>query len=120
SMFLRWMVRKGYPDLGLYSHLDPAELTVPLDVHLSRIARNLGWSSRKGVDGSMAVEVSGALAEISAGDPLKYDFPLTRPGILGRCNGSFQKKVCPSCLLRTVCSQSTRTVAEKSKGTSLR
>ncbi|MCB1138631.1 MAG: DUF2400 domain-containing protein [Leptospiraceae bacterium] len=105
SMFLRWMVRKDYPDLGLYRCLDPAELTVPLDVHLGRIARNLGFSARKGADSTMAVEVSMALSGLWPADPLKYDFALTRPGILGRCTGSFQESACPSCILRRVCAQ---------------
>lgn len=104
-MFLRWMVRKEYPDLGLYRSFRTEDLIVPLDVHMGRIARNLSLSQRKTVDWVMATEVSAALRRIKPEDPTAYDFSLTRPGILGRCSGVYQDSVCPGCGLHDICIQ---------------
>ena len=105
-MFLRWMVRRSYPDLGLYRSFSAAGLVVPLDVHMGRIGQNLGLTSRKIRDWKMAAQISAGLARLDPEDPLKYDFALTRPGILGKCSGSYQKEVCPRCPLRSICAQS--------------
>ncbi|MFO8098808.1 MAG: DUF2400 domain-containing protein, partial [Salinibacter sp.] len=42
NMYLRWMVRDGPVDLGLWSCLDPSDLMLPLDVHAGRQVRALG------------------------------------------------------------------------------
>ena len=39
NMFLRWMVRKGPVDLGVWNFIKPSELLIPLDVHVARISR---------------------------------------------------------------------------------
>ncbi|MBI38549.1 MAG: TIGR02757 family protein [Leptospiraceae bacterium] len=104
-MFLRWMVRKEHPDLGLYSSFSPDKLIVPLDVHIGRIGRNLNLTSRKTQDWEMAAQISGGLSRLCPEDPLRYDFALTRPGILGQCRGTWHAKICPNCELRTICAQ---------------
>jgi len=47
-MFTRWMVRtnKEGIDFGLWD-IDPALLSLPLDVHSGRVARSLGLLKRK-------------------------------------------------------------------------
>ena len=102
-MFLRWMVRTEHPDLGLYKSFDAASLVIPLDVHMGRMARNLGLTGRKTLDWTTAVEVSRKIASISGGDPARYDFALTRPGILGACKAKFVASICGQCRLQPIC-----------------
>jgi len=80
NLFLRWVVRKDAPDLGLWSCLTPRELVIPLDVHVARAAIELDLTSRKTRDWKMALEITEALRLISPDDPLKYDFALHKLG----------------------------------------
>ena len=50
NMFLRWMVRGGNVDLGIWNFMKPAELLIPLDVHVARVSRSMGLLSRKSND----------------------------------------------------------------------
>jgi len=47
TLFVRWMVRSGYPDFGVWRHVPTGELRVPLDQHVHWIAYNLGLTSRR-------------------------------------------------------------------------
>jgi uncharacterized protein (TIGR02757 family) len=81
NLFLRWMVRQDDVDPGGWYNLPPARLVVPLDVHMHRISLKLGLTGRRQADMRTALEVTAALAEFSPGDPVRYDFALTRLGI---------------------------------------
>ena len=64
-MFLRWMVRsneKGV-DFGIWNKIDRSELSLPLDVHTGRIARELGLLSRNLNDHKSVNEIDLKLAE---------------------------------------------------------
>jgi uncharacterized protein (TIGR02757 family) len=83
-LFLRWMVRpEDGLDCGIWRRVSPARLVVPLDVHMERLARSLGWTRRRSPSWGMAVEVTEALKRLDPDDPTRYDFALTRLGILG-------------------------------------
>lgn len=82
NLFLRWMVRSDAVDPGGWSAVSPATLIVPLDTHMHRIATKLGLTKRRAADFRAAREVTAAFGEISPDDPVKYDFALTRLGIL--------------------------------------
>ena len=103
NLFLRWMVRRGSPDLGLWTFVDPAKLVVPLDTHVHRIARFLGLTGRKSADWKTARAVTDRLATFDAADPVRYDFALCRLGILDLCSRRRRKEQCDVCLLRDVC-----------------
>lgn len=81
NLFLRWMVRQDAVDLGIWQHVSPAQLIVPLDVHMHRIARRLGLTKRNAADITTALEISRAFKKCCPHDPIKYDFCLTRFGI---------------------------------------
>ena len=102
-MFLRWMVRPGWPDLGLWQGLSPADLVIPLDTHVARVARFIGLSHRRTADGVMAGEVTRALRRLDPVDPLRYDFALSHLGILGDCPGRRSRTTCGTCPLFPVC-----------------
>jgi uncharacterized protein (TIGR02757 family) len=101
-LFLRWMVRSGFPDLGLYRTISPAQLIVPLDVHMARIGIILGFTERSSADSVTALEITRGLAGIDPVDPLRFDFFLTRPGILGDCR-SRNPEICKSCEIYQLC-----------------
>jgi len=104
NLFLRWMVRKDEVDPGLWSSIDKAKLIVPVDVHISRICRIVGFHSRKTASLSAALEITESFAKIEPADPVKYDFTLSRIGILEDCNGKY-KPNCQDCELFKFCSQ---------------
>ncbi|MBI4556779.1 MAG: TIGR02757 family protein [Candidatus Hydrogenedentes bacterium] len=80
-LFLRWMVRHDAVDPGGWVDLSAEKLVVPLDTHLFRIARQLGFTDRKQANLRTALEVTEAFRRICPEDPVKYDFVLTRFGI---------------------------------------
>ncbi|MCX5752927.1 MAG: TIGR02757 family protein [Candidatus Krumholzibacteria bacterium] len=82
NLFLRWMVRSDAVDPGGWSEVPPSMLIVPLDTHMHRISTKLGLTKRHTADFRAAREVTAAFREISPDDPVKYDFALTRLGIL--------------------------------------
>ena len=103
NLFLRWMVRRTSPDLGLWTFVDPAKLVVPLDTHVHRIATFLGLNGRKTADWKAARALTDRLARFDAADPVRYDFALCRLGILDLCSRKRRKENCDVCLLRDVC-----------------
>jgi uncharacterized protein (TIGR02757 family) len=83
NMFLRWMVRKddGGVDFGIWNNLKPADLIMPCDLHVDRVARKLKLINRKQTDWQTAIELTEHLREFDPIDPVKYDFALFGLGI---------------------------------------
>jgi uncharacterized protein (TIGR02757 family) len=81
NLALRWLVRKGPVDLGLWKKLKPAALYIPLDVHVGRTARKLGLLERKLDDKKAVIELTERLREFCPQDPVKYDFALFGMGV---------------------------------------
>ena len=83
NMFLRWMVRKDDcgVDFGIWNQLKPADLIMPCDLHVDRVARKLNLITRKQTDWQTAVELTERLREFDPIDPVKYDFALFALGI---------------------------------------
>ena len=84
-MFLRWMVRRDGQgvDFGLWQRLTPAMLVMPYDVHVDRVARQLGLVERRQRDWKAALELTGNLRLFDPKDPVKYDFALFGMGVIG-------------------------------------
>ena len=78
NMFLRWMVRKDNcgVDFGIWNSIPQSDLYLPLDVHTSNNARELGLLNRKQNDWKALDELMQNLREMDAKDPVKYDFAL--------------------------------------------
>ncbi len=85
NMLLRWMVRRDDRgvDFGLWTRLSPAELIAPIDVHVERVARQLGLIQRKQLDWHTAEELTAALRTFDPADPVRYDFALFGLGVEG-------------------------------------
>ena len=76
NMALRWLVRKGPVDMGLWKSLKPSSLYIPLDVHVARNARAIGLLERKSNDKKAVIEITEKLRQFCPEDPVKYDFVL--------------------------------------------
>lgn len=83
-LFLRWMVRRDDVDPGGWDRIPRSVLTVPLDVHMFRVGKRLGFTGRRTPGCAAAREITGAFRELNPEDPVKYDFALTRMGIQRR------------------------------------
>ncbi len=83
NMYLRWMVRQDVHgvDFGFWKRIPASALYLPLDVHSSNIARELGILSRKQNDWKAVEEVMTHLREADPADPVKYDYALFGVGI---------------------------------------
>jgi uncharacterized protein (TIGR02757 family) len=102
-MFLRWMIRPADGiDLGLWKGIPPAKLIIPVDAHIMRISRFLGFTSRRQADWRTAREITTALREFDKDDPVKYDFSLCHLGITEGCNGK-NREACLKCAISKVC-----------------
>jgi len=107
-MFLRWMIRPDDGiDLGLWKGIPPSKLVIPVDAHIMRISRFLGFTSRKQADWRTAREITSALRRFDPEDPVKYDFSLCHLGISEGCNGKDLDK-CLKCAISEVCAGNRR------------
>ena len=80
-LYLRWMVRSDGVDPGCWQGVKPAQLIVPMDTHMFRVARALRMTDRKQANLSSAIDTTRAFRSLSPDDPVRYDFALTRLGI---------------------------------------
>lgn len=78
NMYLRWMVRQDSAgvDFGVWNRIRPAQLLVPLDMHVERVARRLGLLHRTQTDWRAVLELTDALRAFDPDDPVRYDFAL--------------------------------------------
>lgn len=76
NLALRWLVRPGPVDLGIWKKIPAAALHIPLDVHVARTARTLGLLHRKSNDKKAVIELTEKLRILYPKDPIKYDFAL--------------------------------------------
>jgi uncharacterized protein (TIGR02757 family) len=80
-LYLRWMVRHDVVDPGGWEGVSAAKLVVPLDTHMFRLCRAMGFVTRKQASARAALEATAAFRRVMPDDPVRYDFALTRLGI---------------------------------------
>jgi uncharacterized protein (TIGR02757 family) len=96
NLFLRWMVREKDIDFGIWKGIPGNKLVIPLDTHIARIARCLGFTRRASAGWKTAMEITEALKKLDPADPLKYDFVLCHHGISGMC-AKGDTRLCKGC-----------------------
>lgn len=102
-LFLRWMGRPADGiDLGAWP-IDPARLLIPVDVHVHKLALNLGLTRRRTPSWRTTEEITRALARFDPTDPTKYDFSLCHLGMLQRCPSKRDARLCEGCGVQPVC-----------------
>ena len=84
NMYLRWMVRndKKGVDFGIWKNIKPSQLIIPLDLHVSRVAKKFNLITRNQSDWLSAVDLTETLKQLDPKDPVKYDFALFSLGVL--------------------------------------
>ncbi|MDE2658851.1 MAG: TIGR02757 family protein [Acidobacteriota bacterium] len=98
TMFLRWVVRPDDGlDLGLWDCLHPRDLVAPLDTHMFQIARQLHLTRRKTPAWRAALDLTRGLRRLDPEDPVKYDFALSRLGIVEGCPRHRRSEPCELC-----------------------
>lgn len=80
-LFLRWMVRKDKVDPGGWEGIGAQRLIIPLDVHMHKMCLHLNLTKRKNACLGAAKDATRGFRKINPGDPVRYDFALTRLGI---------------------------------------
>jgi uncharacterized protein (TIGR02757 family) len=102
-LYLRWMARPADGvDLGLWD-LGPERLLIPVDVHIHRLGKNLGFTRRRAASWRTAEEITAALRRYDPRDPAGYDFSLCHMGMLQRCPSRRDAKRCEGCGVQPVC-----------------
>jgi uncharacterized protein (TIGR02757 family) len=86
NLFLRWMIRDRDIDFGIWKGIQKNKLVIPLDTHIARISKCLGFTKRSFQGWKMAMEITEALKRLDSKDPLKYDFALCHQGISKICS----------------------------------
>ncbi|RJP24254.1 MAG: TIGR02757 family protein [Candidatus Abyssobacteria bacterium SURF_5] len=104
NLYLRWMVRRDDGiDFGLWQFISPANLIIPLDTHVARICRLIGLTRRTCAGWPMAAEITENLKRLDPHDPVKYDFAISRLGILAECPKNPVAEKCFTCKIKSVC-----------------
>jgi uncharacterized protein (TIGR02757 family) len=99
------MVRCGDGvDLGIWTVLSAGDLIVPLDTHMARMGRWMGLTARRTPSFRMAEDITEAFRAVCPDDPVKFDYALTRIGILGECTMR-RTGACEACAVATVCAR---------------
>lgn len=102
-MFLRWMVRSDDIDLGLWNGVfDKGSLYMPVDTHIMRMAVNYGIVGINESGKEAAVKVTEFFKTLNPDDPAKYDFSITRLGIVTGCKYS-ENEQCKACVNNEGC-----------------
>ena len=81
NLWMRWMVRSDDVDPGGWEAIEPSMLYVPLDTHMFRVVKLLGFTSRRTADWRTVEEITEGFRTLRPDDPVRYDFSLTRFGI---------------------------------------
>jgi hypothetical protein len=89
-------------DLGLWD-VDPASLLVPVDVHIHKLSRNLGFTRRHHLSFRTTMDITEALARLDPLDPAGYDFSLCHMGMLQHCPSRRDARRCEGCGVKPVC-----------------
>jgi len=104
-LFLRWMIRPDDGvDVGLWTHLFPTDvLCMPVDTHILRLSRNLGFTKRSTATWPTVVDITQRLARLDPRDPIRYDFALCHLGMARNCPSRADTRQCAGCGIQGHC-----------------
>ena len=71
----------GIVDMGVWDVITPAQLYIPLDVHVGDTARNLGLITRRANDRRTVEDLTSILRTFNPTDPVIYDYALFSLGL---------------------------------------
>lgn len=94
NLFLRWMVRASDGiDLGVWTKMSPSKLILPVDTHLLKAVKLLGWSKGNAANWKMAEAATERLRAFCPEDPIRYDFALCHLSMGGGSLKSYFGKI---------------------------
>jgi uncharacterized protein (TIGR02757 family) len=103
-LYLRWMIRPNDGvDLGIWRAVSPSVLLVPVDTHVFKLSRNLGFTDRRTLTWDTSEEITAVLRGLDPEDPVRFDFALCHLGMVQRCPSRRDEKRCEGCPVRPVC-----------------
>ena len=79
---------------------------MPLDTHIQQLSDLLKLRSggvKRSANLKMAIEITDSFRCMSPHDPVRYDFALTRLGILRHCKKKRVDAICVKCSVETFC-----------------
>jgi uncharacterized protein (TIGR02757 family) len=109
TLYLRWMARKEYPDLGLWDFVDACQLYPSIGRGTARTinrvfeGRDEGRLRTKSLGWKDVEEARKIMREINPDDPAKYDYVFSRPSMMGYCSLEFEERKCEVCPLSSAC-----------------
>jgi len=68
--------------LGIWRNISPAQLVIPIDVHVARVTKRLNLIQNNKTDWQAALELTAYLRTLDKHDPVKYDFALFSLGVI--------------------------------------
>ncbi|MGA1847524.1 TIGR02757 family protein [Deferribacter abyssi] len=101
-MFFRWMVRKDEIDFGLWSGYSSKRLKAPLDIHILTYSYNCNIICNKKNNRSNMEKITEFFRGIDENDPVKYDFAITRLGMIYKCKYT-KSESCDFCEWKNSC-----------------
>ncbi len=75
---------------------------MPSDTHILRLACNLGIIDKNEKGRKAVIKVTDFFRDLNPEDPAKYDFSLTRLGIINSCQ-YLETDICEKCFHKKVC-----------------
>jgi len=102
-LFLRWVTGHGPMDLGLWTKVPRGLLLIPVDTHVLRISKHLGFTRRNDASWRTAQEITSALRMLDPVDPVRFDFALCHLGISRECPSRVDLKICSKCRMNDLC-----------------
>ena len=104
NLFLRWVIRPSDGiDLGLWDSIHTNQLTIPLDTHMAKICVQIGLTKRTKMNFLMAEDITNSLKRIDPIDPTRFDFAISRLGILKHCPKKCIIEICCRCPIKEIC-----------------
>ena len=74
-------VPEYFPPRTILITIRPADLIVPIDVHVARVSKHFGLITRTQIDWQTAMELTYYCRTLDPKDPVKYDFALFSLGV---------------------------------------
>jgi endonuclease III len=85
------------------SKVDASRLLIPVDVHIHKLAKNLGLTERATPSWATAEEITAALRRFDPADPVRFDFALCHMGMAQQCPSRRDAARCEGCGVQPVC-----------------
>ena len=111
-LYLRWMIRDSYPDLGLWD-IPASKLCIPLDTHIHSLSEMIGIAVGKSANHRAMMTITQFMQRLDPVDPIRFDFALAHLGISKGCKKQWFSDICSNCPLQSICSHTKRSPKEE-------